>query len=128
MVTIMQITSNTQAQTYNYKAGRLVVQKRKVRVCKSPLIINGIPTQAIADTGAPTTVISEKLYESMLMSVTGPKDIHQTYLLNAGVGAKRKAKHRLTVTFQIGSKSLNWEVHIALIRDCSTRAGFNEGS
>ncbi|XP_043972480.1 uncharacterized protein LOC122830832 [Gambusia affinis] len=81
------------------------------------LTINGIPMQAVADTGAQTTVISEELYQRILNGNPAPTDLHHTYLLNAGVGDGMKAKHGLTVTFQIGSKSIDWEVHVAPIRD-----------
>ncbi|XP_036000896.1 uncharacterized protein LOC118565187 [Fundulus heteroclitus] len=91
--------------------------KKRGESLQVPLIINGISTQAVADTGAQTTVISEELYQSLLENKTAPVDLHQTYLLNAGVGDGMKAKHGLTVTFQIGSKSFNWDVHVAPIRD-----------
>ena len=91
--------------------------KKRGESLQIPLTINGIPTQAVADTGAQTTVISEELYQSILENNTMPAELHQTYLLNAGVGDGMKAKHGLKVTFQIGSKSINWEVHVAPIRD-----------
>ncbi|TRZ00762.1 hypothetical protein DNTS_024559, partial [Danionella cerebrum] len=91
--------------------------KKRGESLQIPMTINGIQTQAIADTGAQTTVISEELYQSILKRDTTTADLHQTYLLNAGVGDGMQAKHGLTVTFGIGSKSINWEVHVAPIRD-----------
>ncbi|XP_057691272.1 uncharacterized protein LOC130915330 [Corythoichthys intestinalis] len=92
--------------------------KRRGESLQIPLTVNGIPTQAVADTGAQTTVISEELYQRILENNTTPVDLPQTYLLSAGVGDGMEAKHGLTVTFKIGSKSIAWEVHVASIRDC----------
>lgn len=76
---------------------------------------NGIPTQAVVDTGAQTTVISEELYQSFLAKY--PSNLHETYLLNGGVEDGMRAKCGLKVTFKIASNSIEWDVHVAPIRD-----------
>ncbi|KAK7918651.1 hypothetical protein WMY93_009935 [Mugilogobius chulae] len=102
---------------HQFQGRQIGCTKKRGESLQIPLTINGIPTQAVADTGAQTTVISEELYQSILESDATTAELHQTYLLNAGVGDGMKAKQGLTVTFQIGSKSINWEVHVAPIRD-----------
>jgi len=75
--------------------------KNKGESLQIPVTVNGVPTQAVIDTGAQTTVISEGLYQSL--STKGPNNLHETYLLNAGVGDGMKAKCGLKVTLKIAS-------------------------
>ncbi len=43
------------------------------------LTINGIPTPAVADTGAQTTVISEELYQSIMGDDAASTYLHPTF-------------------------------------------------
>lgn len=107
-----QGTLNPDHQPQGLQIGCTKIKGESLQI---PVTVNGIPTQAVVDTGAQTTVISEELYQSFLGG--DPTSLHQTYLLNAGVGDDMKAKHGLNATFKIGSKTINWEVHIAPIRN-----------
>ncbi|XP_060758004.1 uncharacterized protein LOC132868818 [Neoarius graeffei] len=98
--------------TYELK---LSCAKSKGESLQIPITVNGIPTEAVVDTGAQTTVISEALYQNC--SEEQPTSLCKTYLLNAGVGEGMKAKQGLPVTFKIASKTINWAVHVAPIRD-----------
>lgn len=70
--------------------------KNKGESLQIPVTANGVPTQAVVDTGAQTTVISEELYKSL--SAKCPSNLHETYLLNAGVGDGMRAKCGLRCT------------------------------
>lgn len=89
--------------------------KNKGESLQIPLSVNGIPTQAVIDTGAQTTIISEDLYKQF------PKEkqinLPKTSLLNAGVGNSMDAMYGLNVTFKIASRIIDWKVHVAPIRD-----------
>lgn len=92
--------------------------KNKGESLQIPVTVNGVPTHAVVDAGAQATVISEELYRSL--SAPGPNSLHDTYLLNAGVGEGMRAKCGLTVSCKIASKTINWDVHVAPIRATCT--------
>ncbi|KAM3621086.1 uncharacterized protein V6R79_005938 [Siganus canaliculatus] len=90
----------------------------KSNICEIPSICHALRSLrhwAMVDTGAQTTVISVELYQSL--SGNDSNTLHETYLLNAGVGDSMKARCGLKVTFKIASKVIDWEVHVAPIRD-----------
>ncbi|XP_063040269.1 uncharacterized protein LOC134435312 [Engraulis encrasicolus] len=94
---------------------KLSCAKSKGESLQIPITVNGIATEAVVDTGAQTTVISEELYQNF--SEEQPTNLCKTYLLNAGVGDGMKAKRGLSVTLKIASKTITWPVHVAPIRD-----------
>lgn len=77
--------------------------------------VNCIPAQAIIDTGAEATDISETLYQQF--SLSEQTATTQTFLHNAESGKDMNAKGGLKVTFLIGTWSTEWEVFVAPIRD-----------
>ncbi|KAL0158975.1 hypothetical protein M9458_047051, partial [Cirrhinus mrigala] len=77
--------------------------------------VNCIPTQAVVDTGAEATVISETLYQQFPLSKQTATI--QTCLHNTESGKDMNAKGGLKVTFQIGTWCIEWEVFVAPIRD-----------
>jgi len=77
--------------------------------------VNSIPVNAIVDTGAEATVITETLYQQFPSSKQ--KALTQTCLHNAEAGKDMSAKGGLKVQFQISTWSAEWDVFVALIRD-----------
>ncbi len=77
--------------------------------------VNNIPTQAVVDTGAEATVISETLYQQFPLGKQTATT--QTCLHNAESGKDMNAKGGLKVKFQIGTWCTEWDVFVAPIRD-----------
>ena len=79
------------------------------------MTVNGLPVQAVVDTGAEATVISEEVYNKL--PIAAQKPLCETSLKNVGVGSKMSALGELEVTLEIGSQKLNWKVHVGQIHD-----------
>lgn len=79
------------------------------------MTVNGLPIQAVVDTGAEATVISEEVYN--MLPVKGQKPLSQTSLRNAGVGKRMAAMGGLDITLQIGSQTFIKEVYVCQIHD-----------
>ncbi|KAL7872017.1 hypothetical protein SRHO_G00070000 [Serrasalmus rhombeus] len=79
------------------------------------LTVNNIPVQAVVDTGAEATVISDSLYQRFHPSEqTASK---KTCLRNAESGKEMIAMGGQRVNFQLGTRNFTWEVYVAPIRD-----------
>lgn len=98
-------SEETRHSNYQQQGLQLSCAKNKGESLQILVTVNGIPTEAVVDTGAQTTVISEELYQNF--SGDPPTSLCKTYLLNAGVGDGMKAKRGLSVTFKIASKTIN---------------------
>ncbi|KAL7874438.1 hypothetical protein SRHO_G00054080 [Serrasalmus rhombeus] len=79
------------------------------------LTVNGLPVQAMVDTGAETTVISEGLYQHF--HPNEQTALKKTCLRNAESGKEMTAIGGLKDTFQLGTRSFKWEVYVAPIRN-----------
>ena len=79
------------------------------------MTVNGIPVQAVVDTGAEATVISEEVYNKLPIAAQHP--LSETSLNNVGVGSSMSDLDGLEVNLEIGSQKLNWKVFVGQIHD-----------
>jgi len=75
--------------------------------------VNGINTEALVDTGADYTVISQELAQSIGIG----KGTDKIILDNAQDGAEMEAEGGVTVTLSLAGSSWTWPVIVAPIRD-----------
>ncbi|ROJ62565.1 hypothetical protein DPX16_21551 [Anabarilius grahami] len=79
------------------------------------LTVDGVPVNAVIDTGAEATIMSEETYSKLpTKSSSGLKNV---CLRNAETGREMSAKGGVKVEFRIGTKVLEWTVCIAPIQD-----------
>lgn len=79
------------------------------------MTVNGLPIQAIVDTGAEAMVISEEVYNMLPLEEGYP--LKKTSLRNAEAGSKMTALGDLEVTLEIGSRKIKWKVFVSRIHD-----------
>jgi len=79
------------------------------------LTVDGIPVNAVIDTGAEATIMSEETYSKL--PAKSPSGLKNVCLRNAETGREMSATGGVAVEFRIGSKVLEWTVCIAPIRD-----------
>ncbi len=79
------------------------------------LTVDGIPVNAVIDTGAEATIMSEETYSKL--PVKSPAGLKKVCLRNAETGREMSATGGVKVEFRIGTKVLEWTVCIAPIRD-----------
>lgn len=79
------------------------------------LTVNGIPVQAVVETGAEMTILSESLYQRF--PVSEQTALKKTLLWNAELGKDMTAMGGLKLTFQICTRSFEWEVYMVPIHD-----------
>lgn len=77
------------------------------------MTVNGLPVQAVVDTGAEATVISEEVYNMLPMEARKP--LNETSLRNVGVGSTMSALGELEVTLEIGSCKFKRKVFVGQI-------------
>jgi len=76
--------------------------------------VEGVNCQAVVDTGAAATVISNNLAKKVGLK---PDTSKQVNLMNAADGSEMTAFGGVTATIQIGKRTFEWKVFIAPIRD-----------
>ena len=79
------------------------------------MTVNGLPVQAVVDTGAEVTVISEEVYNKL--PTAAKKPLSETSLHNAGVGSMMFALGELELTLGLGSQKIDWKVFVGQIQD-----------
>ncbi|XP_038154197.1 uncharacterized protein LOC119791901 [Cyprinodon tularosa] len=80
------------------------------------LKVNNTPVQAVVDTGAEATVLSEGLYKQLYGR--DPPHLKKAVLHNAESNSEMTAMSGVQVVFQIGTHSFDWDVYVAPIHDC----------
>ena len=79
-----------------------------------PICINGVLTEAVIDTGAQCTVISERLLQFMQQPLNFAEDI---ILREAQQNSKMVAKKAEQVSISIGASEYVWDVYVAPLTD-----------
>ena len=79
-----------------------------------PMRVGDIPVEAIVDSAAQVTVLSEQLFKQMNMEVCTPT---KATLRGIGVGERLDALKVPDVKLSIGGTTYNWEVFVANIKD-----------
>ncbi|KAL7883159.1 hypothetical protein SRHO_G00008170 [Serrasalmus rhombeus] len=79
------------------------------------LSVDGIQVNAVIDTGAEATIMSEETFNTLL--VKNHTSLKKVSLRNAETGKEMIATGGVMVEFKIGTKTLQWDICVAPIHD-----------